>query len=167
MENAKTNLVDAVPLSLKNLLLSHLTIVFFSFLTRYAYDLDQEASAQTDEKKIKLPPGWPSKGQLELKELSYRYRPSTPLVLNNISVKIEAGSKVGVVGRTGAGKTSLFSAILRLAEIEAGEVLVDEVDVSQIGLGDLRSAIAVIPQDPVLFQGTLRFLAPCARRKLI
>ena len=58
-----------------------------------------------------------------------------------------------MVGRTGAGKTSLFSAILRLAEIEAGEVLVDEVDVSQIGLGDLRSAIAVIPQDPVLFQG--------------
>ena len=122
-------------------------------MTRYAYDLDQEASAQTDEKKIKLPPGWPSKGQLELKELSYKYRPSTPLVLNSISVKIEAGSKVGVVGRTGAGKTSLFSAILRLAEIEAGEVLVDEVDVSQIGLGDLRSAIAVIPQDPVLFQG--------------
>ena len=128
-------------------------------MIRYAYDLDQEASAQTDEKKIKLPPGWPSKGQLELKELSYRYRPTTPLVLNNISVKIEAGSKVGVVGRTGAGKTSLFSAILRLAEIEAGEVLVDEVDVSQIGLRDLRSAIAVIPQDPVLFQGTLRFVA--------
>ena len=78
--------------------------------------------------------------------------------MKNICVKIEAGSKVGIVGRTGAGKTSLFSAILRLSEVESsGEVRIDDIDVGQIGLADLRSAVAVIPQDPVLFQGTIRY----------
>jgi ATP-binding cassette subfamily C (CFTR/MRP) protein 1 len=75
-----------------------------------------------------------------------------PLVLKNLTFKIEAGSMVGVVGRTGAGKTTLFGAILRLTEVDSGSILIDDVDIGQIGLADLRSAIAVIPQDPVLFQ---------------
>ena len=86
-------------------------------VSEYAYDLDQEASPKTNKQKVELPENWPFKGEIQFKEMSYRYRESTPIVLNKISVKIEAGEKVGVVGRTGAGKTSLFAAILRLAEV--------------------------------------------------
>jgi ABC-type multidrug transport system fused ATPase/permease subunit len=121
----------------------------------YAYYLDQEAPLRNE--KTKPPQNWPEKGALEFKVLNFRYRPSMPLVLKNLTFKIEAGSKVGVVGRTGAGKTTLFGAILRLTEVDSGSILIDDVDVGQIGLADLRSAIAVIPQDPVLFQVTHTF----------
>ncbi len=121
----------------------------------YAYELEQEAPLSKEDSKV--PEGWPQKGQLEMKGVSFRYRESMPLVLKNLTVKIEAGQKVGVVGRTGAGKTTLFGTILRLAELDSGQVIIDDVDVAKIGLADLRSNIAVIPQDPVLFQGTIRY----------
>lgn len=116
----------------------------------YAHTLEQEAPLRNEESKP--PECWPANGTIELKELCFRYRPTAPLVLKSISFQVDAGSKVGIVGRTGAGKTSLFGAILRLAEIDSGQVLIDDLDVSKIGLADLRSAVAVIPQDPALFQ---------------
>ena len=70
---------------------------------------------------------------------------------------IEAKEKIGIVGRTGAGKTSLISSLMRLAELDSGKIKIDGLDISEMGLNDLRSAIAVIPQDPVLFQGTIRY----------
>ena len=78
---------------------------------------------------------------------------SGPLVLKNITLEMNSGSKIGVVGRTGAGKSSLITALLRLSELDEGTITIDGIDLSQISLFHLRSAIAVIPQDPVLFQG--------------
>lgn len=111
---------------------------------------------------------WPQHGAIEVKHLCIRYRPELPLVLRDVSFAIRAGEKVGVVGRTGSGKSSLMLALLRLVEacpVEpaaepdriGGAIFIDGVDVSRIGLADLRSRVAILPQDPVLFSGTLRF----------
>jgi len=85
-----------------------------------------------------------------------RYRPSLPLVLKGLDLDIPGGAKVGVVGRTGAGKSSLMVAMMRLVELDAGKIMIDGIDISRVGLETLRSKIAVIPQDPVLFSGTVR-----------
>jgi ABC-type multidrug transport system fused ATPase/permease subunit len=74
-----------------------------------------------------------------------------------VTIVFFSEEKIGIVGRTGAGKTSLVSTLLRMAELESGTITIDKIDTSKIGLMDLRSAIAVIPQDPVLFQGTIRY----------
>jgi len=102
-------------------------------------------------------PSWPDLGAISMAGVSFRYRPDLPLVLKDITVDIGAGMKVGIVGRTGAGKSSLISTLLRLVELDSGDIIVDGVNISDIGLADLRSAVAVIPQDPVLFQGTVRY----------
>jgi ABC-type multidrug transport system fused ATPase/permease subunit len=99
---------------------------------------------------------WPQAGKVEVRNIFLRYRENLPLVLNNCSFSIQAGEKVGVVGRTGAGKSSLVTALLRLVELEGGEILIDNLNVRHIGLNTLRSVMAVIPQDPVLFSGTIR-----------
>ena len=82
-----------------------------------------------------------------------RYRPHLDLVLTEINLTISAGEMLGVVGRTGAGKSSLISALARLVEPAGGTILIDDVDIGRIGLHSLRENIAVIPQDPVLFSG--------------
>jgi ATP-binding cassette subfamily C (CFTR/MRP) protein 1 len=95
-------------------------------------------------------------GSIELQGVCLRYRADLPLVLNQVTFSVAPCDKVGVVGRTGAGKSSLVVALLRLVELEAGKVFIDGVDISGIGLHALRSGMAVIPQDPVLFSGTVR-----------
>ena len=99
---------------------------------------------------------WPSNGEIQFTNCCLRYRSNTPLVLNGLSFKIPPKSKVGCVGRTGCGKSSIISALLRLVELESGTVLIDGLDIKHIGLHLLRSNIAVIPQDPVLFAGSIR-----------
>jgi ATP-binding cassette subfamily C (CFTR/MRP) protein 1 len=99
---------------------------------------------------------WPSAGEIELQDYSLRYREGLDLVLRGISLRIMPREKVGIVGRTGAGKSSFVLALFRLVEAAGGRILIDGVDISQIGLDDLRSRLAIIPQDPVLFAGTLR-----------
>lgn len=106
---------------------------------------------------VPVPHGWPSLGHISAKELRLRYRPELPLVIDGVSFDIQPSKKIGIVGRTGAGKSSVLSLILRLFEYEAGTITIDGVDISSISLTTLRSAIAVIPQDPVLFSGTIRF----------
>ena len=123
-------------------------------ITEYV-ELPQEAPHRIPEKQPKR--GWPQSGRIEMRSVHFRYRPDLPLVLKDISVDIKGGMKVGIVGRTGAGKSSLISTLLRLVELDAGNISVDGVNIGEIGLADLRSAIAVIPQDPVLFQGTVRY----------
>lgn len=105
------------------------------------------------------PPGWPAGGALELQAVCMRYRRDLPLVLDGLSLSIPAGCKVGIVGRTGAGKSSLLAVLLRLTDAEclSGRVRIDGLDWDSVGLGDLRSGIAVIPQEGTLFKGTLRF----------
>ena len=103
-----------------------------------------------------LSPAWPERGRLEFRRVNARYSPEKPLVLRDLSVVIPAGTKVGVVGRTGAGKSSLASTLFRLLELESGEILIDDVDVASVGLRELRSRISMIPQDPLIFRGNLR-----------
>ncbi|KAM1905562.1 hypothetical protein ACFX13_042806 [Malus domestica] len=101
------------------------------------------------------PANWPDAGKVEIRNLRIRYRADTPLVLNGISCIFE-GHKIGIVGRTGSGK-SLIGALFRLVEPAGGKIIVDGIDISTIGLHDLRSRFGIIPQDPTLFNGTVRF----------
>ncbi|KAK6781531.1 hypothetical protein RDI58_019327 [Solanum bulbocastanum] len=103
------------------------------------------------------PPGWPSAGSIQFENVVLRYRPELPPVLHGISFTISPSDKVGVVGRTGAGKSSMFNALFRLVELERGRILIDGFDVSKFGLTDLRKVLGIIPQAPVLFSGTMRF----------
>ncbi|KAJ7043446.1 P-loop containing nucleoside triphosphate hydrolase protein [Mycena alexandri] len=99
---------------------------------------------------------WPSQGKIEFKNYSTRYRTELDLVLNKISLEIKPKEKLGVCGRTGAGKSSLLLALFRIIEGVEGSILIDGVDIKSIGLHDLRSAISIVPQMPDLFEGTLR-----------
>lgn len=100
---------------------------------------------------------WPHAGKISFFNVSLKYRPHLPLVLQNVSFTIAPGEKIGVVGRTGAGKSSLLVALLRLVDpLESGHIYLDDLDIGQLGLHVLRANIAVIPQDPVLFSGTVR-----------
>jgi ABC-type multidrug transport system fused ATPase/permease subunit len=116
--------------------------------------LDQEAPPVIEA--TRPPPGWPTRGGVEFDGVVLRYAPHLSQVLRGVSFTVTAGSRVGIVGRTGAGKSSLLVALFRLVEPEAGDILIDGVSVLRMGLRDLRSAIAIVPQDPVLFRGSIR-----------
>jgi len=103
-----------------------------------------------------LPKGWPSSGAIDIMGAKLRYRSDLPLVLKGLDISIPAGSKVGVVGRTGAGKSTLMVGLLRIVELAEGSIEIDGQDIRQVGLAKLRANIAVIPQDPVLYSGTVR-----------
>uniref|UniRef100_A0A4X2M7C2 ABC-type glutathione-S-conjugate transporter n=1 Tax=Vombatus ursinus TaxID=29139 RepID=A0A4X2M7C2_VOMUR len=102
------------------------------------------------------PPDWPHQGEVEFVNYSVRYREGLELVLKNLSLRVKGGEKVGIVGRTGAGKSSMTLCLFRILEAAQGEILIDGVNIASIGLHDLRSMLTIIPQDPVLFSGTLR-----------
>lgn len=99
---------------------------------------------------------WPKHGMLVFEDMGLRYAENTALVLKNLNVIIQPKDKIGIVGRTGAGKSSLISALFRLAVVE-GKIEIDGLDTKDLYLQDLRSKISIIPQDPVLFSGTLRY----------
>ncbi|MCO5600565.1 hypothetical protein L7F22_054679 [Adiantum nelumboides] len=99
---------------------------------------------------------WPGKGHINIRDLTVRYQPTMPLVLKGISLDILGGQKIGVVGRTGSGKSTLIQVLFRIVEPASGSILFDEVDITSVGLYDLRSRLGIIPQDPVLFEGTIR-----------
>ena len=99
---------------------------------------------------------WPTKGELEVKDLVVAYAPDLPPVLKRLTFTISPGTRVGVVGRTGAGKSSLTLALFRFLEARSGSIKIDGLDISKIPLHDLRSRLAIIPQDPVLFSGSIR-----------
>ncbi|KAI0255781.1 P-loop containing nucleoside triphosphate hydrolase protein [Lactifluus subvellereus] len=99
---------------------------------------------------------WPAEGCIEFSDYSLRYRPDLGLVLKDISVTLNPGEKIGICGRTGAGKSSLLLALFRIIEPAGGAILIDGVDITTIGLHDLRSAMTIVPQSPDLFEGTMR-----------
>ncbi|XP_040885254.1 ATP-binding cassette sub-family C member 3 isoform X2 [Toxotes jaculatrix] len=113
-----------------------------------------EAPWEVEDKKP--PPEWPMEGNVQFQDYSVRYREGLDLVLRNLTLNVKGGEKIGIVGRTGAGKSSMTLCLFRLLEAAAGEITIDEVKISEIGLHDLRSKLTIIPQEPVLFSGTLR-----------
>ncbi|XP_017844947.1 multidrug resistance-associated protein 4 [Drosophila busckii] len=114
--------------------------------------------------KLQLSAEWPAKGQIEFKQLNMSYATKEPLVLRNLSFTIAPCEKLGIVGRTGAGKSSIIQSLFRLA-CNDGLICIDNVNIEDVGLHDLRSRISIIPQDPVLFSGTLRYnLDPLGER---
>ncbi|CAI2360453.1 unnamed protein product [Moneuplotes crassus] len=104
-----------------------------------------------------VPSSWPRCGNIQFNNFSLKYRPSTPLVLKSLCFSIKNGEKVGVIGRTGAGKSTLCLALCRIIEAYQGSIIIDGQDISKLSLEDLRNNITIIPQDPTLFNGTLRF----------
>ncbi|MCJ1399991.1 hypothetical protein MMC11_003194 [Xylographa trunciseda] len=117
-------------------------------------ELEQEAEAIIPENR---PPGnWPSRGKVEFVNYSTRYRSDLDQVLKRLNIKIASEEKVGIVGRTGAGKSSLAMALFRGLEADEGKILIDDIDIGLIGLQDLRENITIVPQDPTLFTGTIR-----------
>ncbi|KAM8798714.1 ATP-binding cassette sub-family C member 6 [Eudromia elegans] len=99
---------------------------------------------------------WLTEGRIEFRNYSLRYRPHLELALKHVSLTINGQEKIGITGRTGAGKSTLAVGLLRLVEAAEGEILIDGVNIARVGLHDLRTKITVIPQDPVLFSGSLR-----------
>ncbi|SCU78640.1 LAFA_0A07668g1_1 [Lachancea sp. 'fantastica'] len=116
-------------------------------------DIEQEPHFQSTHNP---PPEWPSQGRIEVNDLSLRYAPNLPKVIKNVSFTIEPNAKVGIVGRTGAGKSTIITALFRFMDLDSGYIKIDNVDITSIELKRLRQSITIIPQDPTLFSGTLK-----------
>ncbi|XP_071727296.1 ABC transporter C family member 3-like isoform X2 [Rutidosis leptorrhynchoides] len=99
---------------------------------------------------------WPQHGKVDIHDLQVRYGPHMPLVLRGVTCTFHGGTKTGIVGRTGSGKSTLIQTLFRIVEPSRGEIFIDEINISTIGLHDLRSRLSIIPQDPTMFQGTVR-----------
>ncbi|KAG6581465.1 ABC transporter C family member 12, partial [Cucurbita argyrosperma subsp. sororia] len=118
-------------------------------------DLPSEAPAIIEYNRP--PSGWPSSGSIQFEDVALRYRPGLPPVLHGLSFSILPTDKLGIVGRTGAGKSSMLNALFRIVEIERGRITINGYDIAKVGLTDLRKSLTVIPQLPILFSGTVRF----------
>ncbi|KAI3460999.1 hypothetical protein Pfo_017662 [Paulownia fortunei] len=105
---------------------------------------------------LRPPSSWPENGTIELIDLKVRYKESLPVVLHGVSCIFPGGKKIGIVGRTGSGKSTLIQALFRLIEPAGGRIFIDSIDITTIGLHDLRNRLSIIPQDPTLFEGTIR-----------
>lgn len=118
-------------------------------------DLPSEAPTIVDSNRP--PPGWPSSGSIKFENVVLRYRPELPPVLHGLSFTIFPSEKLGIAGRTGAGKSSLLNALFRIVELDKGRILIDGCDIAKLGLTDLRKVLSIIPQSPVLFSGMCLF----------
>ncbi|XP_072588595.1 ATP-binding cassette sub-family C member 10 isoform X5 [Vulpes vulpes] len=121
-------------------------------LEEYSCDLPQEPQGQLPRLGI----GWLTQGSVEFQDVVLVYRPGLPNALDGVTFRVQPGEKLGIVGRTGSGKSSLLLVLFRLLEPSSGRVLLDGVDTSQLELAELRSQLAIIPQEPFLFSGTVR-----------
>jgi len=119
--------------------------------------LEQEPPAQLSP-EYRPPNNWPSQGRITFNNvcMSHSKDPHASLALNHITLTILPAEKVGIVGRTGAGKSSFIQTLFRMGTLVDGDIIIDDIDISTVGLDDVRRRISIIPQDPVLFTGTMR-----------
>ena len=117
----------------------------------------QECPQEKTQGTEKAPEQWPSQGEIAFKNVELRYRPNTEIVLRKLEFTVNSGEKVGIVGRTGAGKSTISMALTRIVELMGGKIEIDGVDISKLDIADLREQITMIPQDPIMFSGTLRY----------
>jgi ABC-type multidrug transport system fused ATPase/permease subunit len=117
-------------------------------------EVEQERAYEIEANKP--PEDWPAKGKIDFKDLTIAYKPGVP-VLHGLTASIKAKEKIGIVGRTGAGKSTLITALFRTTEPAGGSVEIDGIDIDQLGLFDLRRRLSIIPQVPQLFMGTVRY----------
>lgn len=120
----------------------------------YAEKLESEAPFEIAE--TAPPASWPSEGRIKFNHVFMAYQPTLPPVLKNLNISVGKGEKIGICGRTGAGKSTIMNALYRINELSSGSIEIDDLDISTLGLHQLRSKLSIIPQDPVLFQGTVR-----------
>lgn len=123
-------------------------------LCEYAFKIPEEAPYLITENTP--PKEWPQEGAVAFENVNLSYRPELPLVLKDVSFDVKPMEKIGICGRTGAGKSSIMTALYRLSELQSGRIIIDGIDISKLGLKDLRSKLSIIPQDPVLFRGSIR-----------
>ena len=117
----------------------------------------QECPQEKTQGTEKAPEQWPSQGEIAFKNVELRYRPNTEIVLRKLEFTVNSGEKVGIVGRTGAGKSTISMALTRIVELMGGKIEIDGVDISKLDIAELREQITMIPQDPIMFSGTLRY----------
>ncbi|CAO2823372.1 unnamed protein product [Amaranthus hypochondriacus] len=129
----------------------------FNSVERVGTYIDMPSEAPPVIESNRPPPGWPSSGSIKFQDVVLRYRPELPPVLHGVSFLVPPSDKVGIVGRTGAGKSSMLNALFRIVELERGMISIDDCDVAKFGLTDLRKVLGIIPQAPVLFSGSVRF----------
>ncbi|KAJ6572650.1 P-loop containing nucleoside triphosphate hydrolase protein [Mycena sp. CBHHK59/15] len=134
-------------------------------ILHYADDIEQEAPHHIEGSKP--PPTWPSEGRMEFNDIHLAYRPGLPPVLKGLTMHIAGGEKIGIVGRTGAGKSSIMVALYRLVELAAGSITIDGLDISKLGLVDLRQSISIIPQSAVLCRPVSNLLHPLIMRESV
>lgn len=161
----------SVPPSISGLVLSYILAIvqMLQFTIRQLAEVENNMNAtervhyygtQLEEEAplvlAKIPSSWPETGRIKFTDVQMRYRAELPLVLKGLSMDIRGGERIGIVGRTGAGKSSIMSALFRLTELCGGSIEIDDINIATVGLHDLRSRLAIIPQDPALFKGTIR-----------
>lgn len=143
-------LIETLAMSLMTVQMMDLALASYERVHDYT-QLEVESEAG-----VAAPEGWPSAGDIRFEDVTLRYEPGAPAALDGITFQAPAGRRTGIEGRTGSGKSSLFTALLRFTECERGRILIDGVDVATLRPSDLRAQIETIPQDPVLLPGTLR-----------
>lgn len=149
------NVIEYLDWCIKQFAETEMSLMAVERVNHYAVNLEIEAAEIIESHRPEL--NWPSKGHILIKDLVVQYKPTLPPVIKGIDLEIHGGEHVAIVGRTGAGKTSIISSLFRLLEPTSGSIIIDGIDISTIGLCDLRSKIAIVPQEPALFSGTLRF----------
>ncbi|CAH6722777.1 oligomycin resistance ATP-dependent permease Yor1p [[Candida] jaroonii] len=139
---------------IRSLALAENEMTSFERVHEYAYDLPQESAYHIAETKPE--PHWPSRGNIVFDNVSMRYREGMPKVLKNVSFSVKGNERIGICGRTGAGKSTIMSTLFRITELVEGKIYIDGIDIASLGLNELRSRLSIIPQESVLFSGNIR-----------
>ena len=135
----------------------------YNWLQRIMVDVQRVFNLQAapqenyNQTEIVLKESWPEQGKIAFKDVELKYRPNTEIVLRKLTVTAIPGEKIGVVGRTGAGKSTISLALTRIVELMGGKIEIDGIDISKVGIARLRNEITMIPQDPIMFAGTLKY----------